>query len=246
MPLRPTPLPRTSALARTSWTRAVPPPVRGGRTDEERTEEGDEPVQGPPPRRKRHVVRNVLAGIGGLVVVLVIIAVADYGSPGHTVTTGTVTAPASASATASPAGKLAPAEVGSALTLAGNSPGAKIAVTVVRVIRDAQPAGEFDTPQSGDRLYAVQFRLADTGSVAYSDSPTNGAAVVDSSGQSYQSSLDNASGCQSFPGTENIAPGSSGLGCITFEVPQHTVITKIQFTLDSGFGPQTGQWDVNS
>ena len=91
----------------------------------------------------------------------------------------------------------------------------------------------------------MQFRLRDTGSAAYSDSPSNGAAVVDSSGQSYQAALaDTVSGCATFPGTENIAPGASGLGCIVFEVPKAAKITGVQFTLDSGFGPQTGQWDV--
>jgi hypothetical protein len=121
-----------------------------------------------------------------------------------------------------------------------------MAVTVVQVFRHPQPASDLDSPQQGDRLYAVQFRLNDIGSSAYSDSPSNGAAVVDSAGQSYQSSLYNIAECQSFPGTENIAAGSSGLGCVVFEVPTTARITKVQFTLDSGMGPQTGQWDVRS
>jgi hypothetical protein len=29
-----------------------------------------------------------------------------------------------------------------------------------------------------------------------------------------------------------------------FEVPEKAKITAAQFTLDSGMGPQTGQWDV--
>ena len=68
--------------------------------------------------------------------------------------------------------------------------------------------------------------------------------VVDAAGQSYQPSLSDAAGCESFPGTENIAAGQSGIGCIVFEVPSTAVITGVQFTLDSGMGPQTGQWDV--
>jgi hypothetical protein len=42
----------------------------------------------------------------------------------------------------------------------------------------------------------------------------------------------------------NIAPGASGLGCIVFEVPQSAKITEVQFTLDSGFAQQTGQWNI--
>jgi hypothetical protein len=117
-------------------------------------------------------------------------------------------------------------------------------VTVTRVISHGQPADEFSSPDPGKRFYAVQFRLADTGTAAYSDSPSNGAAAVDAAGQSYQATISDVAGCQSFPGTENIAAGDKGLGCVVFQVPTGAKITKIQFTLDSGFGPATGQWDV--
>ena len=50
----------------------------------------------------------------------------------------------------------------------------------------------------------------------------------------------------SFPASENIAAGASGLGCIVFEVPKAAKITAVQFTLDSGMASQTGQWDVAS
>ena len=67
---------------------------------------------------------------------------------------------------------------------------------------------------------------------------------MDSAGQSYQASIYDVTGCESFPGTENIAAGQSGLGCVVFQVPVAAKITKVQFTLDSGLGPQTGQWAV--
>jgi hypothetical protein len=206
---------------------------------------------GPPqqPRRKRHLARNILAGFGALIVVIIVITAVSSKSGGHGLTTTGSTSAAStpaatAKASAAAAHKAAPAGIGSAIVLAGNSSGEQMTVTVVTVWRHAEPASQFDDASSGDRLYAVQFRLDDTGSAAYSDSPSNGAVVVDSQGQSYQSSLNNAAECDSFPGTENIAPGSSGLGCIEFEVPQTAKITKVQFTLDSGMGPQTGQWNV--
>jgi hypothetical protein len=144
------------------------------------------------------------------------------------------------------ASMLAKAQVGSAVVLTGNSAGEKIAVTAVKVISHARGATEFDTAQQGDRLYAVQFRLDDTGSIAYADAPSNGATVADSAGQSYQSSLANVADCTSFPASEHIAAGDSGLGCIAFSVPANARITLVQFTLDSGMGPQTGQWEVRS
>jgi Domain of unknown function (DUF4352) len=198
----------------------------------------------PSPRRKRHTARNILVVLGALVAV--VIAVIAANSPDHTVsTTGTSSSNTGADTAGSGGGaKTQTATTGTAITLSGNNSGEQMSVTVTKVISNAQPGDEFSGPPTGDRLYAVQFRLRDTGSAAYSDAPSNGAAVVDSAGQSYQSELDTAAGCQSFPGSENIAPGAWGLGCIVFEVPESAKIVAVQFTLDSGMGPQTGQWNV--
>jgi Domain of unknown function (DUF4352) len=202
----------------------------------------------PPSRRRkswpaRRKILTAFAAIGASFIA--VIAVASAGNGDHTVATGgTSAAPTGAASPSKAAAPKGSARVGSTITLTGNTSGEQIAVTVTRVSRHAQPATDMDAPASGKRLYAVQFRLNDTGSAAYSDSPSNGAVVVDAAGQSYQSSLSDAAGCDSFTGTENIAAGQSGIGCIVFEVPSSAIITGVQFTLDSGMGPQTGQWDV--
>jgi len=212
------------------------------------------PPPGGGPRKswpRRHpILTGFIAAFGLLVVIGVIAGIA--GSANHTVTSGTAgpaeqaSSSPSATASASSPTSSSPARVGSTITLTGNDPGEKMDVTVTKVISHAQPADQFSSPDPGKRFYAVQFRLANTGSAAYSDSPSNGAAVVDVDGQSYQSTLYDVAGCQSFPGTENIAAGDTGLGCVVFQVPDGAKITKVQFTLNSGFGPATGQWDVRS
>jgi hypothetical protein len=211
------------------------------------------PWQQPPTRRKRHLGRKIAGGIAGLILVIIVISVAAN-SGGHTVNTTGTTPTTGTSATgtapegANPAAAARPkkAGIGSAITLAGNDSGEQVSATLVKVIGSASPdSSGLDDAPSGDRYYAAQFRIADTGSAAYSDSPVNGAQVVDSAGQSYDASLfDTVNDCVSFPAKENIAPGSSGTGCIVFEVPESAKIVSVQFTLDSGFGPQTGQWDV--
>ncbi len=198
------------------------------------------PWAAPVHRRQRHVVRNLLAVVGGGVVVLIAIAVVAVANSAVHSTQTTGTTGGSARAGGSPQ----KATIGTAITLSGLDSGEQMSVSVTKVITDASATDSFNAPPAGDRLVAVQFRLSDTGSAAYSDSPSNGAAVVDSAGQSYQSGLETVVGCQAFGGTENIAPGSSGLGCVTFEVPEAAKIVAAQFTLDSGMGPQTGQWDV--
>ncbi len=175
---------------------------------------------------------GVVAGAAVLIIGIAVIA----GGGGHSVRTAGNTSPAGGTKTAG---------IGSAITLTGNDVGEQMAVTVTKVIKSPKPGDEFTIPKAGDRLYAVQFRLKDTGTAAYSDSPSNGSQVTDSKGQSYDASLaDTAAGCTSFPGSETIAPGSSGLGCVVFEVPKSDKITEVQFTLNSGFGPDTGQWNV--
>lgn len=69
--------------------------------------------------------------------------------------------------------------------------------------------------------------------------------MVDDKGQSYNSVIADTGAGQSFPVPLNIAPGDTALGYITFEVPTDAKIVKAQFTLDSGFADQTGQWKLN-
>ena len=130
----------------------------------------------------------------------------------HTGTTGQAATPRRHQIAASP---IDLAKTGSVLVLNGHRAGEKMAVTLVKVFRHPQPASLSDRPRPGDRLYAVQFRFDNTGSVAYSNSPSKG-ALVDSVGHSYQSSLDDVTECHSFPGTEKspcAAPGS-GASCL--------------------------------
>jgi hypothetical protein len=203
------------------------------------------PPPGGGPRKswpRRHPILTTIIGLFGFFVVIIVIA-AVAGTASHTVTTGQAGSTASSTPSAASSAS-STARLGSTITLTGNNSGEKMAVTVTKIVSHAQPADQFSTPDPGKRFYAVQFRLANTGSAAYSDSPSNGAAVVDSAGQSYQATIGDVTGCESFPGTENIAAGDKGLGCVVFQVPDEAKITKVQFTLDSGFGPATGQWDV--
>lgn len=135
------------------------------------------------------------------------------------------------------------AKVGDTIGLTGME-GGKADLTVVKVVDNPKGADDYSTPDAGKRFFAVQFRIKDTGTKAYSDSPSNGAKVVDSQGQSYDSDINDTKAGPGFPATVNIAPGSSGLGYITFQVPVGAKITQIQFTLDSGMADQTGQWNI--
>jgi hypothetical protein len=198
------------------------------------------------PARRRRRRRWVLAVATAVVVIAGIgIAAATAGTQdtGDSGGAAAGSLPSLSSAAGLPA-TLAKARIGSAVTLAGMYSGEQLSVTVTKVIAAASAADQASAPPAGDRLYAVQFRLDDTGTTVYSDTPGDGATVVDSAGQSYQSSPSTAAGCLEFPVTEVIGAGDIGLGCVVFAVPAAAKIVAVQFALDSGVGPQTGQWTV--
>jgi hypothetical protein len=135
------------------------------------------------------------------------------------------------------------ARIGDTIRLRGNEEGSVMDVTLVKVVDPAQP-GEFDSPPSeGNRYVAVQLRLTNVGTAIYSDSPTNGTELVDGQGQGF---TEGAAETNAGPGigSPKISPGDSRLGFIAFELPKTSTLAKLQFTLDSGFGPETGEWTL--
>ncbi|MBX6767436.1 MAG: DUF4352 domain-containing protein [Actinomadura rubrobrunea] len=134
------------------------------------------------------------------------------------------------------------AKVGDTITLKGNDPDLKIATTVLKVVPRAKGKNEFFTPEEGHRFVAVQLLLKNVGSVAYDDSPGNGAVLIDTQDQQYNSGLEEVANGPSIGGSVKLAPGSSRKGYIVFSVPAKAEPAKFQFTLDSGFAGQTGEW----
>ena len=137
-----------------------------------------------------------------------------------------------------------PAAVGHTLSLTGINSGEKVDVTVVKVVDPASGTG-ISSPPPGKRLVAVQFRLHNTGSATYNDTPANGAKVVDTKGQGFDSAIaDTTSAGPNFPATTTISPGGKALGFVVFEVPTGSKIAMVQFALNSGISTDVGQWKV--
>ncbi|MGW3078663.1 DUF4352 domain-containing protein [Kitasatospora sp. NPDC001132] len=67
------------------------------------------------------------------------------------------------------------------------------------------------------------------------------AEVVDAQGQAYGPNLEETKVGPAFRTPTNIAPGETGKGFVTFEVPDGTKLDKVQFALDNGFSNQAGQ-----
>jgi hypothetical protein len=139
-------------------------------------------------------------------------------------------------------GDPASAAVGDTLTLHGFDEKLVVEVTVLKVIDPAKPNNNFFPPQKGNRFVALQLRLENVGEANYSDSPSNGAFLIDTEGQQYNADITDPVG--PALGSPKISPGDERLGYITFEVGKGVEPAMFQFTLDSGFANETGEWQL--
>lgn len=137
------------------------------------------------------------------------------------------------------------ANTGSTLILHGQS-GEVMAVTVDAVM-DPLPVGSFDQADAGQRFVGVQITLHNVGSISYSDSPANGATLLSNVNEQATSEIVSGGPCgNNFSASANIAPGGTQQGCLPFEMPDGQTPGMFQFTLNSGFANQTGQWSLTT
>jgi hypothetical protein len=135
------------------------------------------------------------------------------------------------------------ARLGDPITLEGAD--TKMVVTASN-IADPADVGPYDESlEEGSRFVAVDFQLKNVGETTYDDSPSNGAVLITRDGRQAQSSLVSGGACgDGFYASATISAGANRRGCIVFEVPGDAKVGTVQFTLDSGFGPQAGEWKV--
>jgi hypothetical protein len=198
----------------------------------------------PPRRRKRHLVRNTLAAVGGLVVAMIVIgALASHGS-GVTTTPSGNSATANDTASPATAHKAAPARVGSYFDVQ-DSNGDNYRVTLLKVIDPAQGADEFSTPENGKRFVGIVFKIKALNGSPQDEDANDDAAIVGSNGQTYSADFDDIAGYTNFDnGTIHVAEGDAETGSVTFQVPDKVKVTEVQWTAGGGFG-STVQWDVH-
>lgn len=154
-----------------------------------------------------------------------------------------ISAPSQSAAaeTAAPAKK---AGLGDVITLRGADDKVRIAVKPTRVIKNGSPANDFTKPESGKRLYGIQFTIKNAGTEAWGDSLN--AAVIDSEGQEFQASLfGEIAGLPKF-GDSAVAAGDVRKGVIVFEVPQRATIAKVQVAINAAFSDQKAEWLIES
>ncbi len=187
---------------------------------------------------KRHVSTAVVG-------VLLVAGVAACGPTTQTVSsTPDSKAAAKATKSAPKPSPTHPATTGDTITLKGQT-GETIAVTLTKWADPARSGNEYFGPEAGKRWVAGQFRLKNIGAGVYDDSPSNGVQAADGAGQRYDATIaDSITQGPLMPSELKLAKGDSALGWIVIEVPKGAKVTRVQLTLDSGFGDETGQWSL--
>ncbi|WP_405435710.1 hypothetical protein OG373_03335 [Streptomyces avidinii] len=140
----------------------------------------------------------------------------------------------------------APGDSGETISLAGNLPGERLDVTLTQVVDPTAPASPTnpDDPAGPDRLVATRFRLENTGTAVYQDSPSPATHLLDADGQRFTGlDLPTAAG-PAFPGTVTLDPGAAAEGFVTFRLPADAEPAAVQFALNGGLADDVGQWSL--
>jgi hypothetical protein len=135
------------------------------------------------------------------------------------------------------------AGIGDTITLHGYEEGEELQVTV-RGLIDPAKSDPYFGPRRGHKWVAVNLVLKNTGSKAYNDSPGNGAQLIDTSDEGYDEAGSETPSCHYMGYSVKIASGSKRAGCLVFEVKKAAKPVVFQFTMDSGFADETGEWTL--
>ena len=117
-------------------------------------------------------------------------------------------------------------------------------VRVTEVV-DPLPNPETERPKAGRRFVGVQVTLSNVGKEAYRDAPLNGSMLVTDLPKAANPTILIGGRCTSKLGTKLRMPaGSKKSLCLPFQVKRKAKISAFRFRLNSGFGPETGEWAV--
>lgn len=187
---------------------------------------------------KRH---KVLSIIGGIIVLIIIVSVAAGGNK-TTVTTTASKASGSSNSKSSSSSSTTTAHVGSTVNIGGSK---GLGVTLTQVIDPASGADQYTTADAGKRFVAVDLKIVNNGTAAFSDDANSDVTLIGSDNQSYTADFDSVSECTNFnSGQFTLSPGESSTGCVVFQVPNGVNTAKVQFQTESGFSGSTGEWLV--
>ncbi len=126
------------------------------------------------------------------------------------------------------------ARLGRSVTLHG--------ITGERMVVRPYKVARIEPTQFEDRaLVGVWVTMRNAGRRTYSDSPSNGAKLVTRSGREVDSTIVVGTECDGGSSLK-VPPRQKRVTCVAFEVPPRTRLRYFEFSLNSGFADELGQW----
>lgn len=117
---------------------------------------------------------------------------------------------------------------------AGLSAAGRFQITLARVIDPAQPGGGAAPAGPGGRLVAAHLDIKNLTAAPATVPVAASMTVVDDEDQSFQAQSGPVAGCAELAAAPVLAPGAMVSGCVGFQVPAATTITKVTFVLPDG------------
>ena len=209
--------------------------------------EGQSPYPGPgytygprPPRfRGRHPVRGALIALGLFVVFGIVVGQVT----GHHGSDSAASAGPSVSVGPSSPSQAPPGPIGSHFDLQDGN-GNTYQVTLVKIIDPAQGAGQFGSPDNGERFVGAVFSVKAVKGSPQNENANDDAVLVGGNGRNYPADFAAIAGYANFDnGDIHVSQGDTVTGAVTFQVPDGVSVSKIKWGALSGFGAIVG-WDV--
>lgn len=142
------------------------------------------------------------------------------------------------------AAKPSVATVGDTLSITGNDN--KLEVTL-QATKRAAPVTVYGT-QMSPAAFAVELRVKNVSGKVYDDSITNCVTVIDSKNESHDAEMTEVTkNGGPVPGqldSVKISAGDVRSGWVFFAMKPTQKPRMLQFTADSGFGPEVGEWSL--
>ena len=174
----------------------------------------------PPRGGNSHWVRNILAGIGAVVVASVVISQLSKSGSTSSISAGGAATSAAASQAAAPSSSASQpggtvGKLGDTATFTDSADGWSYSATLIKVLDPAQPDNSFDAADSGKRLIGTEFKLTGISGSAQDDANTD-AAIQGSDSQVYPPVFNGlAAGTNFNNGAFSLTQGSTEVGWVT-------------------------------
>ncbi|MGO8683327.1 MAG: hypothetical protein ACLQUT_01905 [Thermoleophilia bacterium] len=134
------------------------------------------------------------------------------------------------------------------LTIATNE--TTLQVTMLPLQAKRLPAESADGGQAQPALYGVFVVVKNVGNGVYSDSIPACCVLIDNNNVSHEAKFPvigaNGQRLSGLLDSVVINPGEASSGWVYFALTKQQSVRMLQFTADSGAGPQSGQWSVTT